>query len=86
MHFLYGQKIFFFFNFLFNSNISSQTWRDIMNFKELRLKRRKLRMTQNDLAAEIGCSQSRISLFESGKLKPTFDEMALILIALKLDE
>jgi predicted transcriptional regulator len=43
-------------------------------------------MTQNDLAAEIGCSQSRISLFESGKLKPTFDEMALILIALKLDE
>ncbi len=57
-----------------------------MNFKEMKLRRRKMRMTQNDLAAEVGCSQSRISLFESGKLKPSFDELALMLIALKLDE
>jgi transcriptional regulator with XRE-family HTH domain len=57
-----------------------------VNFKEMKLRRRKMRMTQNDLAAEVGCSQSRISLFESGKLKPSFDELALMLIALKLDE
>jgi transcriptional regulator with XRE-family HTH domain len=45
-----------------------------------------MKLTQNDLAAAIGCSQSRISLFETGSLKPTDDELVLIKMSLKLDE
>ena len=57
-----------------------------MNYKELKLRRRRMKLTQNDLAAAIGCSQSRISLFETGYLKPTDDELVLIKMSLKLDE
>jgi transcriptional regulator with XRE-family HTH domain len=57
-----------------------------MNYKELKLRRRRMKLTQNDLAAAIGCSQSRISLFETGSLKPTDDELVLIKMSLKLDE
>jgi transcriptional regulator with XRE-family HTH domain len=45
-----------------------------------------MKLTQNDLAAAVGCSQSRISLFETGALKPSYDELVLIKMSLNIED
>ena len=57
-----------------------------MHHKDLKLRRRRMKLTQNDLAATVGCSQSRISLFETGALKPSYDELVLIKMSLDIEE
>lgn len=60
----------------------SKAWGDIKDVKRVKLvaERKKKRLTQGQLANEIGVSTSLISHLENGRVKPTVD------IALKLQE
>jgi len=52
-----------------------------MEFSDkLKMFRKEARLSQKDVAVEIGCSQSIISEYELGRKKPTYD----VLVALKL--
>lgn len=46
--------------------------------EKIRLIRKSIRMSQEEFAKEIGCSQVMISAYERGKKRPSYDALILI--------
>ena len=60
----------------------------LLEDSKLKIKRLSLKMSQEELANKIGCTQKDISRWESGSVTPTIDKLKLLADALgcKIEE